>query len=175
MRTSCTNILKDLVCVGTIVKPIGVRGAVKIKPHTEAPENFLLYSPVYFETGEEVKLQNVKLVKNGEITANIVGYDDRTAVETICPLNLYVKTSSLPEAGGDYIYFYLLIGMAVIDTDGKDIGTVSAVHNYGAGNFLTVSARPLNGEVSIPYNKTAVWAVDLETRKMIVDPNFVLK
>jgi len=57
----------------------------------------------------------------------------------------------------------------VVDTDGNALGSVGAVHNFGAGDLVEV--RPAQGAstVLLPFTEAAVPVVDIAARKVVVD------
>ena len=66
---------------------------------------------------------------------------DRTAAEKLTNTRLYVDRAQLPEPEDDEFYLADLIGLAAVDVGGEALGTVGAVHDYGAGASLEVAAR----------------------------------
>ena len=44
--------MKDRLIVGTILKPQGIRGELKVKPYTDAPEDFKGFKNLYLD-GEQ--------------------------------------------------------------------------------------------------------------------------
>jgi 16S rRNA processing protein RimM len=57
----------------------------------------------------------------------------------------------------------------VVDTDGNAVGSVGAIHNFGAGDLVEV--RPTQGAstVLLPFTEAAVPVVDIAARKIVVD------
>jgi 16S rRNA processing protein RimM len=57
-----------------------------------------------------------------------------------------------------------------VDRQGATLGTVSAVHKFGAGDLIEV--RPAQGgmTVMLPFTDTVVPAVDVAGGRIVVDP-----
>lgn len=161
------------VCVGQITGAHGVRGLVKVKPFTAAPEDLTAYGPVSDETGaRRLALQLLSWAKDQWI-ARVEGVADRDAADALRGLRLYVDRAALPEAEEDEFYHADLIGLAAVLADGSSFGTVRAVFDFGAGEFLEI-ARPGPGPggaaVMVPFTRAAVPVVDIAGRRVVIDP-----
>jgi 16S rRNA processing protein RimM len=74
---------------------------------------------------------------------------------------LYVARVGLPPAKKNEYYEADLIGLETRGADGKNVGKVLALHDYGAGAFLEI--KPANGaSFMLPFNDAFVPNVDLE-------------
>ena len=157
------------ICVGVVTGAQGVRGAVRIKSFTAAPEDVAAYGPVADEAGQRsFALRAVGRAK-GVVIATIAGIADRDAAERLKGVRLYVARARLPAPGEEEYYHADLIGLAAVLRDGTVLGAVRAVHEYGAGDSLEV-AREDGGTVLVPFTRAAVPAVDLAGRRVVIDP-----
>ena len=72
-------------------------------------------------------------------------------------------------AEADEYYHADLIGLEAVTADGAGLGTVIAVHNYGAGDLLEIA--PKRGEtILVPFTRAVVPEVDLAARRLIIEP-----
>src|SRR4051812_31080869 len=134
------------VCVGVITGAHGVRGAVRLKSFTAEPEDVAGYGPLEDERGERrFVLRLVNSARGGSakgvLVAAISGIDDRDRAEALRGLRLYLPRSALPPTGEEEYYHADLIGLVVALPDGTAVGTVRAVHDFGAGDTLEIQ-RP---------------------------------
>ena len=53
--------------------------------------------------------------------------------------------------------------------DGAPVGTVIAVHDFGAGDMLEI-ARGEGQPVLVPFTRAAVPVVDMAARRVVIDP-----
>ena len=95
------------------------------------------------------------------------GLNDRNAAEALNGTRLYVERSALPEPEEGEYYHADLIGLAAAGADGKPLGTVTAVYDFGAGEMLDI-APPRGPSLLVPFTKEAVPEVDLVGRRVIV-------
>jgi len=157
------------ICVGVITGAQGVRGAVRIKSFTAAPEDVAAYGPVADEAGERsFDLRAVGRAKGGVI-ATIAGIADRDAADRLKGVRLYVAREKLPAPGEEEYYHADLIGLAAVLKDGTVLGRVRAVHEYGAGDSIEV-LRDDGGTVLVPFTRAAVPKVDLAAGLVVIDP-----
>jgi 16S rRNA processing protein RimM len=157
------------ICVGVITGAQGVRGAVRIKSFTAAPEDVAAYGPVADEAGERsFDLRAVGRAK-GVVIATIAGIADRDAADRLKGVRLYVAREKLPAPGEEEYYHADLIGLAAVLKDGTVLGRVRAVHEYGAGDSIEV-LRDDGGTVLVPFTRAAVPKVDLAAGLVVIDP-----
>src|SRR5215475_4032611 len=169
--------VERLILVGRIGAAHGLRGLVKLQSFTAEPAAIGRYGPLQDAAGKrrfEVTVQN--LVKGG-VVARIAGVDDRTQAEKLRGVELYLPREALPPAEEGEYYHADLIGLAVELADGRPLGRVQAVDNFGAGDLLTVERAgqvpgqgPGRDTVILPFTDRVVPVVDLAAGRIVVDP-----
>ncbi len=159
----------DRVCVGAVTGARGLKGEVRIKSFTAAPEDVAAYGPVTDKSGKRRFVLRVTGRVKGALIARLDGVDDRDAAEALKGTELYVPRSALPEPDAGTWYHADLVGLRVESADGATLGTVKAVHNFGAGDVLEVTGRALSG-VMLPFTDAVVKAVDLGGGRIAVTP-----
>src|SRR5262249_20056420 len=63
-----------------------------------------------------------------------------------------------------------LIGLAAVDQSGKTLGTVVAVHNFGAGDLIEVKPPAGGGTELVPFDMTHVPEVDIASGRLVIHP-----
>lgn len=157
------------VCVGVIAGAHGVRGEVRVKSFTAAPEAVADYGPVTDANGRRRFELEVKGTSRGVVLARIRGVEDRSAAEALRGVELYVDRESLPSPEEDEYYHADLVGLRVRDRSGAERGTVRAVHNFGAGDMIEV-VRPGAMPEVLPFTRAVVQTVDLDGGVIVIDP-----
>jgi 16S rRNA processing protein RimM len=157
------------VCVGVVTGAHGVRGAVRIKSFTAEPEDVAGYGPLEDERGERRFALRLVGSAKGVLIAAISGIDDRDRAEALRGLRLYLPRSALPPPEEEEYYHADLIGLAAALPDGTPIGTVRAVHDFGAGDTLEIE-RSEGPPVMVPFTREIVPVVDLDAARLVVDP-----
>jgi 16S rRNA processing protein RimM len=158
------------VCLGQIGAPHGVRGEVRLRSFTADPDAIGAYGPLETEDGQVVQIESLRRAKD-HFVARLAGVADRDAAERLTNVKLYVLRERLPAPDhADEFYHADLIGLAVVNREGSKLGTVVAVHNFGAGDLIEV--RPTDGNTTqmLPFNEATVPVVDLAAGRLVVEP-----
>lgn len=157
--------------LGVIGRAHGVRGLVKITSHTADPADLIAYGPLSDEQGRVYAL-SWKGDGVAEIARVVDGVPvkvaDRDQAEKLTNTRLFIDRSALPAPEDDEYYLTDLIGLAAVDQTGKPIGTVTVVHDYGAGASFEIAtaATPL----IVPFTAACVPTVDLAAGRVVVVP-----
>ena len=157
-----------MVCIGAVAGAHGVRGNVRIKPFTDAPEDVAAYGPVTDAGGARAFDLTLVGRSGGAVIARLTGIEDRDAAEALKGLRLHVPRERLPAPEKDEFYHADLIGLGVVDTAGRTAGTVKALHDFGAGDLIEIR-RPDGRLVLLPFTRTAVPAIDLTAGEVTVE------
>lgn len=160
---------ENLIPIAQVARPHGIRGALKIKSHTNPPEQLLDYQPLLTAEGVVVHLK-LQAMQGDMLLVSCDGVADRTAAEAWSGRWLYVDRGQLPKLDEDEEFYWAdLIGLRVVDSSEQPLGVVQAVENYGAGDLLVI--RWLNpndprlatvAKMAIPFSKAWVPVVNLK-------------
>jgi 16S rRNA processing protein RimM len=156
------------ICLGQIGAPHGVRGEVRLRSFTADPQAIAGYGPLETEDGCVVQIESLRHAKD-HFVARLAGIADRDAAGRLTNVKLYVLRERLPAPDQpDEFYHADLIGLAAVDPAGEKLGTVVAIHNFGAGDLLEL--RPTEGRVTqmLPFDATTVPVVDLAAGRLVV-------
>ena len=158
------------VCLGQIGAAHGVRGEVRLRSFTSDPAAIADYGPLETEDGRVFEIETLRPAKD-HFVVRLSGIRDRDAASALANTKLYVPRERLPEtAEPDEFYHADLVGLAVIDRAGTKLGTVVAIHNFGAGDLIEVRADTGGNTELVPFATTHVPAVDIAAGKIVVDP-----
>jgi len=159
----------DRVCVAQIGAPHGVRGEVRFRIFTEDPMAITRYGPLESEDGvQRFEIESLRPAKQ-MFVARLKGIADRTAAERLTNVQLYVSREKLPPPQDDEFYHADLIGLTAYVRRGDAVGTVVAVHNFGAGDLLEIKRNGGN-TVMLPFTAAAVPTVDVAAGRIVIDP-----
>ncbi len=162
------------VCLGVITGAHGVRGEVKVRPFTEAPEAIAAYGPVSDDAGRrELRLRVVRVTPNG-VVVRIAGCDDRDAAAALRGTELWVDRDRLPEPAADEWYTDDLKGLAVVDEAGGEIGRVRAVVDHGSGDVVEIVTGD-GKELVLPFTRAQFPEVDIARGRMVAAPSVFLE
>ena len=161
-----------LVLMGAILGAHGVKGEVKVKSFAARPAAIADYGPLMDPKRKrsfDLSIAGTSDAAKGVLIGRIAGITDRTAAAALKGTELFVEREKLPApTGPDEFYLADLIGLAAFDKDGKKLGEIVSVDNYGAGDLLLVV--PADGEgFVVPFTKAFVPVVDLKGGRVVLD------
>ncbi|RED49132.1 ribosome maturation factor RimM [Aestuariispira insulae] len=163
--------MKNQLCLGVITGAHGIRGQVRVKSFTEAPEQLTAYGPLSDESGEQTFKLKITGQSKGSLIVSIKGINDRNLAEDLKGTELYIDRDKLPAANteDDEFYHADLIGLKAETVEGAGYGTIKAVHNFGAGDILDINLIDGGAEM-LPFDKETVLEVDLENGRLVINP-----
>jgi 16S rRNA processing protein RimM len=170
-----SHVLKDeLLVMGQIASPFGVKGWVRVNTYTAMADNLLDYSPWYLNVQGGWQLtEPVAGRPHGKgLVVQLKDCHDRDAAAALTGTDIGVYRSQLPPAGADEYYWSDLIGLQVVTREGQVLGVVDHLFETGANDVLVVKGEQ---EYLVPFIKEqVVESVDLESRIIRVDwdPDF---
>ena len=163
---------EDRVCVGAIAGVRGLKGEVRIKSFTADPDGVAAYGPVTTEDGERSFELKVTARAKGLLIARLDGVNDRTAAEKLKGMRLYVPRKVLPDAEDGEFYHADLVGLRAETETGETLGTVKAVHNFGAGDILEIAGGEdgTGDDMMVPFTDDVVPEIDVKGGRVIIIP-----
>lgn len=179
----------DALEVGRILDAWGVKGWVKILPHSSNPEAlfsakswFLQMPDAKFRPGFTAFTGTVCLrvdeakIHSGTVVAKFNGLDERNAAEALRGARIFLPRSSFPAASTDEYYWVDLIGLSVVNREGLALGCVRDLMATGPHSVLCVEyastqedGTSITAERMIPFVAAYVDAVDIPGKRITVD------
>lgn len=163
----------DPVVIGEIGRAHGVRGWVWVTSYTRPLEDIRRYRQWFVEDASKGTNGGVwypvKAIHNQPkgVVAQLDGVTDRDAAERLTGRRISVDAADLPPTTGDEYYWRDLIGCAVVNTDGIELGTVRELIETGANDVLVVDG---DRERLIPFAPgEIIVSVDVATKRLTVD------
>jgi 16S rRNA processing protein RimM len=157
------------ILLATIGAAHGVKGEVRVKSFAADPTALAAYGQLATDDGQSFEIERLRPSKGNMLIAKFRGVDDRNAAEALNGLSLYADRAALPAADDDEFYHADLIGLAAFGPAGERLGTVVAVHDFGAGDILDVKTE---GGLSmmVPFTKVCVPEVDIAAGRLTIVP-----
>jgi len=136
----------------------------------QIPEDLAELEEVTDASGTRTFRLAVRGSNKGALLVHVAGVDDRDAAQALKGLELYVPRDALPEPEEDEFYHADLIGLRVELEDGTVIGSVRAVHDFGAGDVIELDGERPWRAVMLPFDAETVPVVDVAAGRMVVRP-----
>lgn len=168
--------IKKKVLVGTIGKPYGLKGWVKINSYTEPVSNILNYSPWYLEAPSRPALAHILIERvdsrihgSQQILALFANSTTPESAYLYTQYKIYIERESLFPLAEDEYYWTDLEGLKVYTCENTYLGIISAIFATGANDVLMITDKK---RYLIPFLlDQTIKSVDLENKTMIVDWN----
>ncbi len=160
--------MAERVCVARIGAAHGVRGEVKLWSFTEVPDAVADYGPLETEDGRRhFEIEAMRAAKD-HFVARLKGITDRNAAEALRNIDLYVARERLPDIDEDGTFYVAdLVGLSAVTPEDDPLGTVTAVHNFGAGDIIEI--KPAGGApLMLSFTDANVPEVDVQAGRIVV-------
>lgn len=176
---------EDAVEVGRVQEAWGIKGWVRLHPHSNQPDVlqgvrrwFLAPPEARFARGfdafaghVQITVADVRVHADG-LVAQLEGIPDRNAAEALKGTRIYVSRADFPaSADPDEFYWVDLIGLQVVNREGVSLGTVRDLMPTGPHSVLCIEYTE-QGEVRermIPFVSAFVDGVDRSAGCITVD------
>ncbi len=174
----------DLVLVGRVARPHGLRGDVFINSETDFPDErfapgaqLLMRSAAAGESGpaQPVTVDAVRF-HNGRPIVRFMGVSSVEQAEPLARATLWVPAKSRAPLPEGQFYHDALVGCAVETVAGEAIGRVTRVDNFGSAPLLVVTdGRHIAGpsgeaELLVPLAEAICVRIDPAARRIVIDP-----
>lgn len=160
----------ELVKIGQITSPHGVHGEVRVFPLTDFPERFKTLRRAL--VGPDARPMGVRFkgIQKNVIILKLEGVDDRNQAERLRQQYIQVPVSELhPLPEGSY-YVFDLIGLDVVDPEGKPLGRLVDVDKSSPVHDLYVIETAPGKRAMVPAVGAFVKAIDLLKGQVVIQP-----
>lgn len=161
----------DLVAIARVVRPRGIRGETVADVLTDFPERFDSLSEVLakFPDGRVEELNIEKhWFQSGRMVLKFVGVDTVEAAESLRGLEICIDEADAVELEEGEFFDWQLEGCVAETIDGTELGTVKELLRTGGTEILVVVGE--GREYLIPFAESICVAVDIDGKKITVDP-----
>lgn len=163
--------MDELVAIAKIAKPRGLKGEIIADVLTDFPERFdgLENVTAVFANGErrELKIENAWF-QNERIVLKFAGVDSAEQAEEFRNAEICITENEAVELEADEFYDWQLEGCEVETIANEQLGKVRKVMRTGGTEILVVGGDAK--EFLIPFAETICVKVDVDKKKIVVDP-----
>lgn len=154
------------IIVGEFTRPHALLGALFVRSFTDPQDNLISYDPWFVRTGQndpvEIPVEEIRTTPKG-LLVDLIGVETVEAAEPWVGRQILIHRDQLDDA----VYWRDLIGMTVIDTEGRTRGTIKEMIPTGHNDVLVVvndKTREL-----IPYLDDVIVKVDKDHRQLTIN------
>jgi 16S rRNA processing protein RimM len=162
---------EDMVVVGRIARPHGLRGHVIVNPETDfVDERFRPGAEVWIRSAGGARRLTIVAarVQGGRPVVAFDGLARLEDVEEMSGLELRIPEDALQPLEPGRYYEHQLVGCTVETIDGAAVGPVVRVEGGAGSSRLVVEGR--SGEVLIPLAVDICVEIDIAARRIRIQP-----
>ena len=160
------------VLLAAVIGAQGLKGEVKVKTFTATPDALARYGSLHDARGNRFEIIACRPTKDGEAVIAFAGIGDRNAAEALKGTQLFVARAALPATEADEFYHADLIGLEAYDSEGRLVGKVSAIHNFGASDVIELVRTSTDGSggdtVHLAFTRETVPVIDVAGGRITV-------
>lgn len=156
------------ILIATILTAHGLRGWVKLHWHGDDPLRAIDYKILSDKSGQTYKIMEQRM-HGKALAVKFKDINDRTVAEKLRGVELFVAREALPAADENEFYHVDLIGLSARTPDGKQLGTVKSIQNFGASDLLEIESP--RGDIEyFAFTDEVVQQINKDEQLIIINP-----
>lgn len=161
--------MTNYMLIGMILKPQGVHGEAKVKNYASDPEDFLRWQTLYLLRDNNFIpiAAHTSRVHDGFAYVTLEGCTTPQDVERLREEGLYIDREHAAPLGEDQVYICDLIGCTVEDEEGRHIGVMTDVLQYGPVDVYVM--KTMDGQLMVPALKRVFTEMHVDEKYVKVD------
>lgn len=158
--------MNNLVEIGKIIAPFGLKGEFKIAPKIYDFDQYFNFTELtIFGYEGSFEIKDVRIIKN-QICFKLTGIDSIAQAEKLVGLPIYANEDEFKEnLGEDEFLVSDLVGLDVF-IDDSQVGTVKDVLNGPAQDVLVIINK--TEETMVPFVKQIVKSLDIKNNRIYI-------
>lgn len=163
---------EDLVVIGQITRPHGVRGEVRVNLFTDSPDSLKQFKKLFVRRqGQPDRVVRIEVMKphKASVILKLEGTGNRNDAEDLVGAEILVRRAELPVLDDGEFYWVDLIGLEVYEADnGAFLGCIENMMATPADDMMIVKKD--DREAILPFREEIVLEVDLDAGRVVVRP-----
>ena len=160
--------MEQKICIGKIVKTIGIKGEVKVIGYTDSLDRFKKLNKFYLD-GKEFECEKAS-IRNDFVALKIKGFDTPEVALELKDKLIYIDRKDAVKLSADQYFVCDLVGLTLVDANNKKVGKIVDVENYGASDILDCI---INGkECSVPFIENIFSEINIEKGYAVMTNRF---
>jgi 16S rRNA processing protein RimM len=155
------------VLLAVVTGASGLAGAVKARVFTADRQGLARYGTLRTGDGRALEVTSLKPGRGDEVTLTFAGIADRGAAEALRGTQLFVSRDVLPAPEAGEFYHTDLMGLSAYDEENRQIGRVSAIRNFGAGDVIELT-RTDGDTIYLAFTRHTVPVIDIAGGRITV-------
>lgn len=162
---------EDRIAIGVIRKAHGVRGEASIEPWTDSAGRFSELEAVTLVSPDEKRTREMRIEsvrEHGErALVKFAGVETPEEIQTLQNWTVEIPAGDARALDEDEYFLHDLVGLTLVDADGRERGVVTEVLEGGGGLLLQVK-RGDGKEFELPFAADLCTEIDIPAKRMVV-------
>jgi 16S rRNA processing protein RimM len=163
---------ENLLLIGRVIRPHGLKGLLRIISYAESEESFLQAGSVLLKSGSsgvsEFKVASVT-ARPKALLMGLEGIISMDAAEKYRGAEILIRKDALKKETDDEFFWFELIGLDVYLESGQFIGIIKEIINTGSNDIYVV--KDGDKEHLIPAVHGVVLRIDPAEKKVLIADN----
>ena len=161
----------DRIAVGIIRKAHGVQGEASVEPWTSSLDRFNELRSVTLVSPDESETRTTQIERVrahvGRALIKFAGIESPDDLRGLQNWTIEIPQTEARKLDADEYFLHDLVGLTLVDRDGKQYGEVKDVYEGGGGVLLNVAGP--KGEFEVPFAAAICTEIDLPGKRIVVD------
>lgn len=155
-----------MIKIGKIRGPWGREGELEIESYSPFPDRFSKLKEIFIGF-KSYRIERIRFFPK-KIVMKLEGVNSIKDAERFRSSEMEIPEDEIYFLPNGYFYLHDLEGCQIFLKDGKKLGIVDYVWEMGESTLLVVSGE--KGEILIPFAKSICYLVDIEGKRIVIDP-----
>lgn len=159
---------REFLAIGKILRAHGMKGKLKILSFSGSMDPFTSVGELHIgKRSNEIDSFTVRSTggHGKDVILELDGIDFLSARELVGK-TVWVRRDQLPSLEEGEYYWADLIGMRVYLKDGRPMGTIEQIFNFGSNDIYV--CKDENREILIPATEEVIDRIDLKGKRMVI-------
>lgn len=167
---------EQLIVIGQLGSPHGVKGWLKLHSYMQLPEDLLNYQPWQIRRKNSTVLETLRYEavegRSSHMLVLLQGLSDRNAAALYTLADIVLPRAELPRLSDNEYYWDDLVGLDVVNKEDVHLGKVDYLFETGSNDVLVIKGEKQH---AIPYLMGDI-VLDINLDKKVIrvdwDPDF---
>lgn len=164
--------MSDRIAIGVIRKAHGVRGEASIEPWTDSPDRFTELESIALVAPDESSIRELRIesvrIHGERALIKFAGVETPEEVQKLHNWTIEIPEDEARALEEDEYFLHDLVGLTLVDPQGRERGVVTDIYEGGGGMLLNVK-RADGRQFELPFAAQLCTEIDLEKKRMVVD------
>lgn len=162
---------KKMIGIGLVVRAHGIRGEVKVLPHTAESGVIPLLTSLHLKKNGIQSVYDMESCRcSGRFyLVKLQNCDDRDQAYELTNSEVLIRRDDFPELREGEYYNCDLLGCEVILENGQCLGELKDIVSTGAHDILSITTTR-GKEIMLPFNEENVHNIDISSKRIYVSP-----